>query len=250
MTNPINNFVVIDSIHGKFIVNRHCDYQAESLIKSGLTHIENELKNMLAIVGTLPTGAVALDAGANIGFVSVPLANALRAKGGHVFAFEVQKMLYYALCGTVALNDIGNLTVFNKGLGKATGMISVPEQNYSAPSDFGTLSLVGQSFGDASLDSGHVRITRIDDLGVSRLDFLKIDVEGMEIDVLEGATDTIVRNRPWCWIEYHKVERSQLITFFSNREYTLFRMDTLNMLCAPNDKLAKSGLEINAQLFF
>jgi hypothetical protein len=40
----INNFVVIDSIYGKFIVNRYCDYQAEALIKTGATHIEPELK--------------------------------------------------------------------------------------------------------------------------------------------------------------------------------------------------------------
>lgn len=241
----MNNFVVIDSIYGKFIVNRHCDYQAEALIKTGATHIEPELKNILAVVSTLPEGAWALDAGANIGLVSIPLANALKAKSGQVLSFEVQKMLYYALCGTVALNDLENLSVFNKGLGANLGQLPVPEQNYSVPSDFGTLSLIGE----ACESQATVEIVRIDDLSLPRLDFLKIDVEGMELDVLRGGAQAIKRNRPWCWVEYHKIDRKVLISHFSQLDYTLFAMDTLNVLCAPNEKIATSGLQINAPLF-
>jgi len=241
----MHNFVVIDSIHGEFIVNRHCDYQAETLIKTGATHIEPELKNILAVVATLPQGALALDAGANIGFISVPLANALQAKGGQVLSFEVQKMLYYALCGTVALNDLNNLSVFNQGLGAYPGRMPVPEQNYSAPADFGTLSLIGE----ASKTQGTIEIIRIDDLDLPRLDFLKIDVEGMELDVLEGGSKTIMQGRPWCWVEYHKIDRKKLILFFSKMDYSLFAMGTLNVLCAPNEKIRSSGLKIEAPLF-
>lgn len=101
----VNNFVMIDSVHGKFIVNRHCLYQAESLIKTGHTHIETELSNILKIISLSDDNPVALDIGANIGFVSVPIANFLKRRGGGtVYAFEAQRMLYYALCGTVALN--------------------------------------------------------------------------------------------------------------------------------------------------
>ncbi len=38
--------MVIDSIHGPFVVNHHCFYQAEYLIKTGATHIEDELANI------------------------------------------------------------------------------------------------------------------------------------------------------------------------------------------------------------
>ncbi len=241
----MHNFVVLDSVHGRFIVNRHCHYQAETLVKTGATHIENELKNILSVVNTLPDRAIAIDAGANIGFVSVPLANALKAKGGSVLSFEVQKMLFYALCGTAALNDLENLSVFNLGLGRQSGFMSVPKQNYSESSDFGTLSLL-ESTGQYQ---GTVQIIRIDDLNLDGLDFLKIDVEGMEIDVLEGASNSIDRYRPWCWVEYHKVERSKLVSYFNERNYTLYAMDTLNILCAPNDKVIKSGLTIDAPLF-
>ena len=52
----IPNFVVLDSIHGRFIVNRHCDFQAEALIKTGATHIEGELRNIFALLDTLQIG--------------------------------------------------------------------------------------------------------------------------------------------------------------------------------------------------
>ncbi|MDH6301080.1 FkbM family methyltransferase [Polynucleobacter sphagniphilus] len=135
--------------------------------------------------------------------------------------------MYYALCGTVALNDLENLFVFNQGLGAHPGRVSVPKQNYSAPADFGTLSLVGESLNT----QGTIEIVRIDDLNLPKLDFLKIDVEGMELDVLRGGSKTIKHGRPWCWVEYHKIDRNELILFFSQMDYVLFAMDALNVLC-------------------
>jgi hypothetical protein len=54
----MDNFVVLDSVYGKFIVARTCMFQAEALVKTGRTHIESELANIFAIVDTLPTDAV------------------------------------------------------------------------------------------------------------------------------------------------------------------------------------------------
>lgn len=249
MRNVVPNFVVIDSVHGKFIVNRHCAFQAEALIKTGATHIEAELNNILAVVGSLPLGAVVIDAGANIGFVSVPMANVLREKGGVVWSFEVQRMLYNALCGSVALNDLDNLYVFNQGLGKISGFVEVPTTIYSRPADFGTLSLVEQPIDAGKQSFCSVPMARIDDLDLGRLDFLKIDVEGMELDVLQGGIDSIDKYRPWCWVEYWKSDTLALSSFFSARNYTVYKMDSLNILCAPVEKLSTSGLKIDAPLF-
>jgi FkbM family methyltransferase len=242
----MNNFVPIDSIHGKFIVNRHCSFQAEALIKTGATHIERELQNMKAVVNSLSEGAIAIDAGANIGFVSIPLSNWLRLKGGVVHAFEVQRMFYYALCGSVALNDINNLFVHNRGLGDVTKELKVPAQNYREEKDFGRVSLVEQQ--NISTYE-NVEITTIDKLNLNRLDFLKIDVEGMELEVLAGGQETIRKRRPWCWIEYWMVDKDLLKQKFEGLNYTIYIMDPLNILCAPNEKLAASNLNIKAPLF-
>jgi FkbM family methyltransferase len=239
----VNNFTVIESVYGRFVVNRHCAYQAEALIKTGLPHIESELRMILAIAGSLPEGALAVDAGANIGLVAIPLALALRAVGGSVLAFEAQRMMFYAMCGAAALNDLENLQAFHLAVGARAGRIKVPPLDYGSAQDFGMLSLVG---GDPSGAGEEIAVTAIDSMPLPRLDFLKIDVEGMEIEVLEGAAASLRAHRPWCWVEYWKVGIGPVKDSFKGLPYRFFQMDQLNLLCAPTERLAAGRLSIDA----
>ena len=238
----VNNFTVIESEYGRFIVNRHCAFQADALIKTGRPHIQAELNNILTLVGLLPDKCVVVDAGANIGLVAVPIAQAVAARGGVVHAFEVQRMLFYALCGSAALNDLENLIIRNEGLGSSLTTLTSDIPDYGKPQDFGLFSLANH----ASSGSEKIAVTTIDSLELQGLDFLKIDVEGMEIDVLRGARGSIERHLPWCWIEYWKVSIEDIKTQFNGLEYKFYIMDNLNMLCAPSQKLATSQLKISA----
>jgi FkbM family methyltransferase len=243
-TTPVKNFTTIDSIYGKFIVNRNCTYQAEALIKTGVPHIQPELNNMFAIVSTLPENCVILDAGANIGLVSVPLSQLVKEKNGSVYAFEVQKMLYYALCGTIALNELDNLHIFNYGLGSEEKILKVPVPDYSNAEDYGEVSLVMPNVLNRYNVFQDIEIYKIDQLELERLDFLKIDVEGMEIDVLQGGRKTIETYRPWCWIEYTHTDKQALKSQFAGLNYIIYQIDYANILCCPNEKLAESGITI------
>ena len=239
----VNNFTVIESEYGKFIVNRHCAFQADVLIKTGRPHIQKELNKILAIVNTLPEHSVAIDAGANIGLVSIPLAQLVKSKHGIVHAYEPQRMMANALCGSAALNDLENLYVYNQALGIENKMLLVEIPSYDKPQDFGLFNMLEQS--SAATEPVYVR--SIDSLELPRLDFLKIDVEGMEIDVLKGACQTLKQNLPWCWVEYWKLSIDDIKAQFEGLEYQFYKMDELNMLCAPSDKLAESVLNINAK---
>jgi FkbM family methyltransferase len=237
---PINNFTVMDSVYGQFIVNRHCDFQADALIKTGRPHIDEEIQTILGFVERLPDRAFFLDAGANIGMVSIPVAQMLKARGGMVLAFEVQRMLHYALAGAAALNDLTNLIAINQGLGAEMGdrMIAVPD--YGAPQDFGTFSLL-----EAQPQQEGLTIITVDSLQLPRLDFLKIDVEGMELDVLAGARQTIARHRPWCWVEDWIIGRPAIEQAFATHpDYDFYNIDNMNLLCAPKERLAASGITI------
>ena len=234
----VNNFTVIESIYGRFVVNRHCAFQAEALIKTGKPHINAEIEVLLAIADTLPKGAFMLDAGANIGLVSIPVAQTLLPRGGVVLAYEVQRMIYYALCAGAALNDLENLYAYHHGLGATVRDERISRLDYGAEQDHGAFSLLHQ--GDVRPET--VRIITIDSIGLPRLDLLKIDVEGMEIEVLQGGRSTIARHRPWCWIEDWKVGADAIKAMFQGMEYQFFKADELNMLCAPSDRLAASGL--------
>lgn len=234
----IDNFTVIDSVYGPLVINRHCAYQADALIKTGIPHIQGELNVMLKLINTLSEGAVVVDAGANAGLVSVPVALALAGRRGTVHAFEVQRMMYYALCGSAALNGLGNLHVHHAALGAQPGMLSITPPDYSKAQDFGMFSLVGETAPAATSSvAEQVPVTTIDAQNLSRLDFLKVDVEGMEIDVLKGAAATIAAHRPWCWIEYWKVDMADIKRQFDGLGYRFYVMDKLNVLAAPDARV-------------
>ena len=240
---PVNNFTVLESVYGRFIVNRHCAFQAESLVKTGLPHIQQELNNILALALTLPEQSVTVDAGANIGLVSVPIAQVVKAKGGTVHAFEIQRPIFYALCGTAALNDLTNLHVHRIGLGAAASVLKVPAVDYGVAQDFGTVSLVDQS-GQAGNDT--VPIAAIDGLGLPRLDLLKIDVEGMEVDVLRGARRMIETFQPWGWVEYWITGIEAIKQEFAGLNYKFYRIDPLNLVCVPASRLEAHPIPIDA----
>lgn len=80
---------MIDSVYGQFIASRHCYFQAESLIKTGYPHIQQELEAIVNIFEKLPENSVSIDVGANIGLVCVPIASTAKAKGSVVYAFQL-----------------------------------------------------------------------------------------------------------------------------------------------------------------
>ena len=72
----VNNFTVIESIYGRFVVNRRDKFQGEALVRTGRPHIQDELDVLLGIADTLPNGAFVADAGANVGEFSLMAATA------------------------------------------------------------------------------------------------------------------------------------------------------------------------------
>lgn len=239
----MRNFLVLESNYGPFVINRNDRLQAPSLLLSGRPHIQSELDKILGLVARLPPDAIAVDAGANAGLVAVPIAQLLAPKGGRVLAFEVQRMMYYALCGTVALNGLDNLFAYHLGLGDSLREQEITPPDYGVLQDFGTFSLLE---GREAAHSDTVSIVTIDSLELPRLDFLKIDVEGMDIEVLKGGARTIKAHRPWCWVEYWKVGAPEIKMSFAAEGYEFFVMDDLNLLCAPRERIAAAGIEIDA----
>ena len=83
--------------------------------------------------------------------------------------------------------------------------------------NFAAVPLLGHAAGDP------VEVVRLDDLSLGRCDLIKVDVEGMECDVLEGARETIARYRPVLFVENNTVERSPAtITFLDSLEYDAY----------------------------
>jgi FkbM family methyltransferase len=235
----VDNFVVLDSVYGQFIVARACLFQADALVKTGRTHIESELANIFAIVDTLPADAVVVDGGANIGFFTVPVAYRTLGRGTRIVSFEPQRQLFQALGGSLAINGYDHVYLHNCGLGAEPGIAQLPVVDYSIAQDFGTVSLSGTTIVDEDgwMNNWVVDITSIDAMALPRLDFFKLDVEGYEIPALTGALATIKKHRPWIWVEYFITGVDQTKQALASIEnYEFFIMDYQNMLCVPKEK--------------
>lgn len=146
-------------------------------------------------------GVAIIDGGANIGTHTIAWAR-LMAGWGRVMAFEPQERTFYALCGNIALNNCFNASAVMVALSAKAGVVSVPRLDPQQPANFGGLSLKpdlnkqGKGTGNAIVPA-----TAIDDIRLNRLDILKLDVEGMEPEVLDGARQTIDRLKPVIFVE-------------------------------------------------
>ncbi|MBI3514181.1 MAG: FkbM family methyltransferase [Proteobacteria bacterium] len=197
----------------------------------------------------LTPGAVVVEAGANIGALTLPIANRV-GPTGRVIAYEPQAVLAALLVRTVAANALGQVEVRGAALGARPGTIVVPPVDYGSDGNFGGVSLGGA-------DGARVPVETLDALGLARLDLIKIDVEGMEIDVLAGAAATARRLRPTLYVENDRAEHSRaLITaladlgyrawwhfaglfnpanYFGNSENVFPSVASVNLLCFPRE---------------
>jgi FkbM family methyltransferase len=195
-------------------------------------------------------GTVVLDIGANIGAHTLYLSAAVGPRG-RVIAYEPQRVIHQMLCANLALNSITNVQALHAGAGRERGITRAPVLDYSTHNNFGRVSL------GADGASEPVDVIPVDALGLERCHFMKIDVEGMEGEVLAGASSTIARFRPQLYVENDRREKSAALIeqlFSLNYELfwhtpLLFRPDnffrqqtnvfgnyaSLNMLCLPRE---------------
>lgn len=141
-------------------------------------------------------GDTVVEAGANIGSHTVMLSKAT-GENGRVLAFEPQRYAYQLLCANLALNECLNVHAFQKAVGAHSGEIGFPVLNPRERNNFGALSIYTSGY-----DTESTPIISLDSLELTRLDFLKADVEGFEVNVIDGARILIENCRPIVHLEY------------------------------------------------
>ena len=152
---------------------------------------------MAWIQANLPSDAVVVDAGGNIGLTALLMATLLPE--GHVHVFEALSGNAEHLCYNIRRNGIRNCTVNAVALGAESGAIVMQGSGSSAH-----VAVEGSS-GRTLL--GAVPMTTLDDYactgGLKRVDFIKMDVEGFEPAVLEGGRDLVERFAPSILMEFN-----------------------------------------------
>jgi FkbM family methyltransferase len=135
-------------------------------------------------------GSVAIDVGAHIGTHTLTMARCV-GPSGRVYAFEPVKKIYRELVRNLALNGIGNVVPLRYALGN--GSPRLMHMKPITPHEEGGTA-VGRG-GDP------VELRSLDSFGFEGVSLIKIDVEGYELPVLDGAAETIRRNRPVLVVE-------------------------------------------------
>jgi len=149
-------------------------------------------------------GMVVCDIGANIGAHTVALAS-LVGPTGAVLSFEPIPFLFQMLCGNVALNALTNVRCFPYALGADHGEVRIPPIDFGKEDNFGGLSVDQFPMGEP------VPVMPFDVLRLKHIEFMKIDVEGMERLVLAGARQTIARFTPILYVENDRSEKSDAL---------------------------------------
>ncbi len=199
-------------------------------------------------------GDVVIDAGANIGAHTVFFAKAV-GDAGMVIAYEPLRFIHQMLCANIALNELTNVYDRHAALGESLGQIAVHVPDYRSESSFGSFS-IGSGNETVSMET-------IDSLNLQRLRFIKIDVEGMEANVIRGAVQTIQRLKPILYIENDRHEKSATLielllslhyriwwhlpplfnpnNFSGVRENVFGNIISVNLLCVPKEAAANIG---------
>ena len=174
----MTTYSVYETIRGNFLLTDEHDLVSDQ-IKAG-QFWEHELQ---PIFDTITAEMVVVEVGAYVGDHTVDLAK----RCTHVHAFEGHKPTFYLLGANLLLNNCMNVTTYNACIGNGTRVDGrIPDPGNIAA------YLYKPNTG------GNTIAYCLDDIlvGLDRLDFLKVDVEGMDLEVMMGAKQLIGDFKP------------------------------------------------------
>jgi FkbM family methyltransferase len=201
------------------------NYIEWSLLSTGT--YEDEINKLIRI--SLKPGNIALDIGANIGLQSIRMSQCTGAEG-KVYAFEPLAHLQEKFSNNIKLNKANNIKLFPFALAneESTADFKISKNTWNQ----GTFS-IGNN--DGGPDTQCVIIKIADNVPeikeLSRLDLVKIDVEGFEYQVLQGLKQTIDKYKPRIIFEYDSnywltngQNMNDCFNFLNELHYTLYQI--------------------------
>jgi FkbM family methyltransferase len=203
---------IITGRHGTFEILQSDTVIADSLRWYG-EWAENELEMLRRFISN---GSIVADVGSFIGTHAVALGRTV-GSSGHIHAFEPQRNAFAILQRNMERNGlVHQSTLHNVGVSDHSGKILISDSRQEAQ-NLGSRRLIHEEHGYVA------PITTLDALNLSHLDLIKIDVEGMEAQVLAGATETLRRCRPVVFAEVNSVAGgAATLTAIANLGYAAY----------------------------
>lgn len=209
--------IVLPTRRGAFAVNRHDQIMTPALAMYG-EYGEDELEVLSRFI---KPGMAVLDVGAHIGTHSIPLSKMV-SPGGAVLAFEPTLCTFNLLCANIAFSGQQNVYPHRMMVGDENASHAIGQIDMTKSANFGRIN-AHEAVKHANGKGIVVDEITIDSLELSACHLIKIDVEGSELKVLQGASETIARCSPVIQAECNEgADPTELLKFFSEREYQTY----------------------------
>jgi FkbM family methyltransferase len=171
-----------------------------------------------------------LDIGANYGTHTLYIANLIKKNnnGGKVYTFEIQPKILDLLQENINLNNLNEyIDINNFGLGNTDGeMDLIIPNDYNSHENPGGISLNNNDLNEKN-HKIKVPIKRLDELSLSNISIIKIDVEGFELEVFEGGKQTIIDNKPIIIIEIWDVNKDKYFKWI-NENFPFYNIEKIS----------------------
>lgn len=206
---------IVDAKHGKFLILPN-DALGQALINKGdfEPHFYDVAKNVIK------EGDFCLDCGANLGYHTITMAKMVGPRG-KVVSFEPLRVIFQQLNGNAFLNGLRNVVSLNVALGNRSGVIQMDYVDVDNPNGVNIGATKVGAHGEM------VNMIRLDDIIQSDVSFIKMDVQGCEVFLIEGAENLIKNSRPVMFIE---VENQWLTCFGQTSETLLNKIMSLDYI--------------------
>jgi len=154
-------------------------------------------------------------------------------------SFEAQRQVYYMLCGNVAINGLTNVECVHAAVcDDWDNTIKIDLPDYHLPNNFGGLELMEPRVSDnqymTKTGSETINCTTIDYFN-EPVDFIKMDIEGMEHLALAGGVETVTKHRPICFLEMHKTDTNKVKNYFKRLNYVAYMHTHDNWIFLPSE---------------
>ena len=220
-------------------------FKGQDLISNHLKQelYENNVHQLaLKILINEPDGKV-LDIGANLGTFCVPLAQKIPQLTFH--AFEPQRIVSYQLGANVIINSLDNVFIDTIALSNKYDVLNPIMPDYTKETNIGAFSIDAEVRSNDYECSSRGVIQEIvtyplDDFVFTDVRLIKIDVEGHELEVLQGATMTIEENNyppiifeAWDWKPWFQPKRKALFEYLEGHGYKIEQLGNNNLAWHP-----------------
>ncbi|MBL6758349.1 MAG: FkbM family methyltransferase [Pelagibacteraceae bacterium] len=244
------NLKTINTKFGKIVININDQFIGKSFLNQkywGLQDVEI-ISKIVEFKCKKKNKIVFYDVGANIGTHSIALSNIFKNRIV-IRAFEAQSNIYEMFNQSIRINNLNNIELYHNAVSdKNDEIIKIDLPDYSKHNNFGGLELFKpfQNSDNAQMQKTgifeDVKTIKLDIFN-EEVDFIKIDVEGMENLVLKGSENLIVNHRPFLFMELLKSKLEDITDFFKDKDYTIYSKGMDAFVIPVESKVNFKGLQ-------